>query len=270
MLSLLTKIIRTTSTFNKTKQNDIAAKLISQKVQWQVEKNQDWQPFNLYLNTQLEIKHMSKDSSNNNSQIRLLDERNNYFTADVDKCTLVYDNEPKNVYRIRRSELVINTRFPTNWSTTQSLELVKLAPNSTEYNQVLNLFQSRGLNGIIKNVLYIMYDSYLETILNELLILRSYRLRGLRIDSCTPNTSRRKSIFKTSALRSQSNRRFFTVPIRTVLRAFGVLDSIVHMRAKMPPLLVVVSISRERLLIVISTLTLEREKLLVTCLFVKF
>jgi hypothetical protein len=117
-----------------------------------VEKNQDWQPFNLYLNTQLEIKHMSKDSSNNNSRIRLLDERNNYFTADVDKYTLIYDNEPTKVYRIRRAELVINTRFPTNWSTTQSLELVKLAPNSTEYTQALNLFQSRGLNGILKNV----------------------------------------------------------------------------------------------------------------------
>ena len=147
--------------FNKTKQNDLAAKLISEKVQWQVEKNQDWQPFNLYLNTQLEIKHMSKDSpaSNNNSQIRLLDERNNYFTADVDKYTLVYDNEPTNVYRIRRSELVINTRFPATWSTTQSLELVNLAPNSTEYNQVLDLFENRGLIGLITNVLYYIFGT---------------------------------------------------------------------------------------------------------------
>jgi hypothetical protein len=53
-------------------------------------------------------------------------------------------------------------------------------------------------------------------------------------------------------------------------RVFGELDSIVRMRAKMPPLLAVVSISRKTLVIVIIILILERGNSSVICLSVMF
>lgn len=134
--------------------------LIGQRVQWQMLNKDEWRPFNLYLNTQIEMKYSSFNDKKfgTSSNIRLLDEKGDYFVADVDSKSLVYENSPLVRYKIRRSDVQANIKYPPTWTSTIGLELVTLNPNSQEYKQTYQYFVDNGLkpNSVKKK-----YENYM-------------------------------------------------------------------------------------------------------------
>ena len=120
--------------------------LISRNIQWQVFVKGEWRVFSPYLNTELEMKFMS--CQNNDSKIRLLDENNCFFEADVKENKLSYDFDlGLKHYEMRRvefkNELLL---FDAYWTSTKDYEVVRLDPNSVIYNATLGVFVSMGLH----------------------------------------------------------------------------------------------------------------------------
>lgn len=126
------------------------AELISKNVQWQILLNNEWHSFNLYLNSQLETKYMSKDA---NKKIRLLDEQGNYFVADVALCEVVLEYDlTKTKYKIKRTETELNLNLPSNWTSNKAIDKVRLNEKSDEFKRVLNIFLNNGLDRLLNKV----------------------------------------------------------------------------------------------------------------------
>ena len=126
------------------------AELISKNVEWQILLNNEWHSFNLYLNSQLETKYMSKDA---NKKIRLLDEQGNYFVADVAQCEVLLENDLAKIkYKIKRTEAELNLNLPSNWTSNKTIDKVRLNEKSDEFKRVLNIFLNNGLDKLLKKV----------------------------------------------------------------------------------------------------------------------
>lgn len=130
----------------KQKEVEIRAKFIAERVQWEcLCQNNEWTPFNMYLNIQLENKYALKSPVDH--CIRLLDEKNNYFKADFEKFEMTYENSAE-IRKIRRMEIdnnKINILVPKSWHYGLELNLIELAPNHLEYERVKQFAIERGL-----------------------------------------------------------------------------------------------------------------------------
>lgn len=132
--------------FNTRKQAYEYVDEISQSVQWQVFRNDQWQAFNVFLNVQLEMKY--KKRGQNPAKIRLLDEQNLFFEADLQTYKLWYDVDlGLRHYQMRRVELKKSSLLTdVYWTSTRNFEVVRLDPNSLLFNEKLSVFLSMGLN----------------------------------------------------------------------------------------------------------------------------
>lgn len=124
--------------------------MISQRVQWQLgQPDGTLQPFNMFINSQLETKYLEMQNDSNNDQnqrkVRLMDEKGEFFEVDVDSMTAIYDKNPNVTLGIVRSDVIESIVFPKQW-TSPGLDLVTVDPKSKEYADKVNFFKDNGLS----------------------------------------------------------------------------------------------------------------------------
>jgi phosphodiesterase/alkaline phosphatase D-like protein len=87
--AVLKEIDKIVQDYNEMKKAKKFFEFISGNIQWQVFLKGQWRVFSPILNSELEMKFMS--CQKNGSKIRLLDENNCFFEADVKANKLSYD-----------------------------------------------------------------------------------------------------------------------------------------------------------------------------------
>ncbi len=128
--------------------SQLSAELTAHSIQWEYQKGDlKWQPFNIYLNNEIEKKYSNK--SKNDYKYEFENNKNETCVVDVENLIQFKKLNSNKQTQIRRNEIdKINTtiRFPETWTQNKELDLIDLDKNSKEFKEVLNQIENSGFS----------------------------------------------------------------------------------------------------------------------------
>ena len=146
ILICINKITTIITNYALKQHTEAAAELVSQKVKWEYERNDQWVPYNMYENNKIE-KEFNKVTK---SKLELVDENGVNYLIDLNAKIQYKKDSPHQSNPIRRvdilKEQIAHIKYPDNWMKEKELNLIDLNHRDTEYQHVLEQIYASGFN----------------------------------------------------------------------------------------------------------------------------
>lgn len=127
--------------------SQLSAELTAHSIQWEYKKGDKWQPFNIYLNNEIEKKYSIKSKSDYKFEYE--NNKNETCIVDVENLIQFKKLNSTKQTQIRRNEIdKTNTtiRFPETWTQNKELDLIDLDKNNKEFKEVLKQIENSGFS----------------------------------------------------------------------------------------------------------------------------